>query len=54
MELYLAVNTKTNDVKMFIGYEDLREFSIEERYAYDYFKLSNLEEIPDVDLFYYS
>lgn len=54
MDLFIAIDTETNDVKMFIGYEDLKEFAEKERYAYDYFKLGDLREIPDVDLFYYS
>lgn len=53
MEIYLATCYETNEVKMFVGYEDLKTFALEERYAYNYFKLGDLREIPDVDLFYY-
>lgn len=53
MELYLAVCSETNTTKVFIGYEDFKEFAVKERYAYSYFKLGDVTEIPDVDLFYY-
>ncbi len=53
MNIYLAVCSETNTVKMFTCYEDFKEFAIEERYAYNYYEIGNAVEIPDVDLFYY-
>ncbi|MCM3387248.1 hypothetical protein M3649_03765 [Ureibacillus chungkukjangi] len=53
MDLYLAVCDETNTAKVFTDYEDFREFAVKERYAYSYFKLGNVDEIPDVELFYY-
>lgn len=53
MELYVAVCSETNDVKMFTAYEDLKEFAVQHRYAYDYYRLGDVEKIMDVHLFYY-
>jgi hypothetical protein len=53
MEIYLAVCSETSAVKMFADYEKFKEFAVKERYAYSYFNLGSVEEIPDVDLFYY-
>lgn len=53
MELYLAVCRETNIPKVFSDYESLKEFSIENRYSYNYYKLGEVEEYMDVELFYY-
>jgi hypothetical protein len=53
MELYLAICNETNNSKVFISYEDFKEFAVKERYAYSYFKLGDAVEIADVDLYYY-
>lgn len=53
MEIYLAICDETNEVKMFIGFEDFKDFAKEKRYSHSYFKLGEAEQIYDVDLFYY-
>lgn len=53
MEFYLAVCNETRDVKLFVDYSEFKDFSIEKRYSYSYYSLEGMEEIPDVDLFYY-
>lgn len=51
--LYMAICNETNNVKMFAGYEDFKEFAVKERYAYSYYELGEAKEIMDVGLFYY-
>lgn len=53
MELFIAINNETNEVKMFNNREDLKEFAIKKQYSYSYYVLGDVEEIPDIDLFYY-
>lgn len=53
MELYLAVCAETNNVKMFTSYEEFKEFAVQARYSHEYYKLGAIEQIMDVDLFYY-
>lgn len=53
MSMYLAVCNDTNNVKMFTNYDEFKDFAVQNRYAYSYFELGDLREIPDVDLFYY-
>lgn len=51
MNLYLAVDSETGDVKAFTGFEDLRDFSKAEEYGYDYYSIPVEEEFADVHLF---
>ena len=53
MELYLAVCHETNIPKIFISYQEFKEFSIEHRYSHSYYKLGEVREYMDVELFYY-
>lgn len=53
MGLYFAICSESNNVKVFTGYEDFKEFAIKERYAYSYYEIGSAREIADVDLFYY-
>lgn len=53
MGLYMAVCNETNNAKAFTSYEDFKEFAVKEKYAYSYFELGEINEIADVDLFYY-
>lgn len=52
MDLYLAICNETNTVKMFTDYRRFKDFAVEEKYRYSYFNVGEVEEIPDVDLFY--
>lgn len=38
MDLYLAIDTETGEVKAFLYKEDLKKFAIDHEYAYDYIK----------------
>lgn len=51
MKLYLAIDNETGEVKAFTGFEDLRDFSKKEEYAYDYYSIPVDEEFMDVHLF---
>lgn len=53
MELYLAICSETNNVKMFTGYEEFKEFAVKNRYSHDYYRIGAIEQVMDVDLFYY-
>lgn len=53
MELYMALDTDTNEAKIFADYDDFKGFAIEHRYAYNYYSLGETYEYTDVELFYY-
>lgn len=54
MGLYLAICHETNNVKAFTGFEDLKEFAISHKYSHSYYQLGEVQELMDVDLFYYN
>lgn len=53
IELYMAVNSETNETLVFTGYEDLREFAMSNKYAYNYYNLGDVEELIDSELGYW-
>lgn len=41
MELYLAIDTDTGEIKAFVYQEDFKKFAKEHEYAYDYFEVDS-------------
>lgn len=50
--MYVAICNETNNVKMFIGFEELKEFAQEHKYSYSYYQLGDVRDISDVELEY--
>ncbi len=42
MDLFLAIDTETGEVKAFVYKEDLKKFADEHEYAYDYFEVNGV------------